>query len=168
MIEVWENSIINRLKAKIENVHVQSFPDNPESFQHTHAKCTLLVQYKGSNYSVEQTFENDPVSQDRESRFAIYIITKNLSRLKGHYGNYTYLDEVKRALTGFKIHGNARMTPVEDSFLDNIKGTWWYAILFKFKTTSVGVYETEELPVLTKQTYKGPLGDTEVIKEEQV
>src|SRR5574344_326277 len=123
-----ENKIVEKLKAKLPDLLVDSFPEKPQDFVFTHPKGAVLVHYQGSNYgNIEST---DIVFQDKKMEYAITLVTRNL-RTKNS-GAYAILEQVKSILTGFRLDGYSKMYPTKEGFLSENNGIWQYAINFEF------------------------------------
>ena len=130
-----EDAIIAQLSAEIDNVHIQSFPDNPSEFQHVHPNASLLVMYNSSNYSDPISNNQGFLTQDRTPQWVISILTRNLKLAKGQQGSYVFLESIRRALTGFTIPGFSDATimwPTGDRFVTENQGLWQYQITFVF------------------------------------
>ena len=136
-IETIENKIVEKLKSKLTDLHIDSFPEKPQEFTFTHPKGAILVHYQGGNYRNIQAV--DVIVQQKKMEFALTIITRNL-RTKNS-GAYSLLEDVKSILTGFKVDGCSKMYPIKENFLVENNGIWQYAINFELTTPSI---ETEE------------------------
>jgi hypothetical protein len=49
LISQIEQKIIERLKEKIKDLHIEGFPDKPQQFSLIHPKGAILVHYQGEN-----------------------------------------------------------------------------------------------------------------------
>lgn len=135
-IETIENQIVEKLKSKITDLYIASFPDKPQEYTFTHPKGAVLVHYQGGNYGNSQSL--DVISQQKKMEFALTLITRHL---KTNDGAYSLLERVKQILTGFKIDGCSKMYPTKEGFLVENNGIWQYSINFEFTTPSI---ESEE------------------------
>lgn len=135
-IETIEAQIVARLKSKITDLFIDSFPEKPQEYTFTHPKGAILVHYQGGNYGNSQSI--DVVFQQKKMEFALTIITRNL---KKNNGAYLLLEKIKQILTGFKIDGCTKMLPTKEGFLTENNGIWQYTINFELTTPSI---ETEE------------------------
>lgn len=151
-----ENTIISRLKTKIPELLVDSYPDKPEKFfeEFAHPKGAILVHYLGSSMSDSQALNF--ILQDRRADFGIILVTRDLN---SHNGAYTYLDRIREALTGFRIDGCSKIYPTREEFLDEWDGIWQYGMNFSlfFKDSEIQEAD-EELPLfktlsIDKQLY---------------
>jgi len=131
-----ENSVTERLKAKISDLHIEGFPEKPAEFRLVHQKGAILVHYQGGNYSDPKSL--GCIYQDKKLEFSITIIMKHL---RTHEGAYGYLDTVRQILTGFKPENCSKMIPVKEEFISEDSGIWQYSINF---TTTTSVIENIE------------------------
>ena len=135
-IETIENNIIEKLKSKLTDLLIESFPEKPQEFVFTHPKGAILIHYQGGSYGNIQSL--DVIVQNKKMEFALTIVTRNL---RSNSGAYALLEEIKSILTGFKIDGCSKMYPVKEGFLVENNGIWQYTINFELTTPSI---ETEE------------------------
>ena len=135
-IEEIENQIVERLKSKITDLYIASFPDKPQEYTFTHPKGAVLVHYQGGNYGNSQSL--DVIFQQKKMEFALTLITRFL---KTNDGAYSLLERVKQILTGFKIDECSKLYPTKEGFLVENNGIWQYTINFELTTPSI---ETEE------------------------
>jgi len=135
-IETIENKIIEKLKSKLTDLLIESFPEKPQEFIFTHPKGAILIHYQGGSYGSSQSV--DVIFQQKKMEFALTVVTRNL---KTNSGAYSLLEEIKSILTGFKIDGCSKMYPVKEGFLVENNGIWQYTINFELTTPSI---ETEE------------------------
>lgn len=132
LISQIEQKIIERLKEKIKDLHIEGFPDKPQQFSLIHPKGAILVHYQGANYS--QTNSTSSIFQDKKLEFALTVITRNL---RNNDGAYEYLDKVRGILTGYKIDGCSKMHPTKENFLSEDAGIWQYSINFELTATNI-------------------------------
>nr|VFK45781.1 MAG: Gp37 protein [Candidatus Kentron sp. TC] len=141
--------IIERLKDRIPELLVDSFPDNPEGYRLKHPKGALLVRYKGSRYG-----ESRDLGENARDRDMVMEVTIHARGLNGESGAVAYLDRALRALSGRRIAGFSPLVPVEDGFLDQGAGLWRYFIDFSARTLFVAETEAESGPLATKATFE--------------
>jgi len=132
-IETIESQIIEKLKSKLTDLLVDSFPEKPQEFVFTHPKGAILVHYQGGNYSNSESV--GAIFQTKKMEFALTIVTRNL-RTKDACA-YALLEQVKSILTGFQIDGCSKMSPTKEGFLSENNGIWQYSINFEFTTPSI-------------------------------
>ena len=143
---------VERLKARINNCQVESFPDNREKYRFVHPTAALLVRYAGSRYPEDGILSlNSLVAQDRYIMLEVRILTR---RLSGNGG--AFLDAVRTALTGWEGPDCQRAYVVEEEFdrYDDKSITWQHHILFEAKTVHVEIREEEDLPALSSVTLR--------------
>jgi len=127
-----ENEIVERIKSKISDLHIESFPDKPSEFKLTHPTGAILVHYQGGSYSDSKSI--GCIYQDKKLEFSITIVTRNLRSYKG---SYFYLDKVRQILTGFRPISCNKMLPVKEDFISENNGIWQYAINFSLTTPTI-------------------------------
>jgi len=132
-----ENQIIERINSKINDLHIQGFPEKPSEFRLTHPKGAILVHYQGGNYSESKSLGY--MVQDKKLEFSVTVVTKNL---RSHEGSYFYLDKVRQILTGYRPDNCSKMQPIKEDFLSEDNGIWQYSINFSLTTPTIE--ETED------------------------
>lgn len=157
MIEEIENSIIDRLKAKIQGLLVEAFPEKPSEYKLLHPKGALLVSFSGSVFSDPQP--TDVIVQDRKMEFDVTIATRDL---RGHKGAYTFLEAARIALTGYQIAGCSKIYPRREGFISEANKTWQYGIRFALTMPAIEMDEDEQLVLLTKIAAVDDYGGVEV------
>ena len=134
-IEDIEEEIVDKLKADILNIHVQSFPDNASKFQNIHVNGSLLVRYLGSSYSEPEANSRSVLVQGRTHEWEITIIDKSLKLKDAHQGVYNRIEQVRNALSGYTVPSLPDATilyPIRDGFVNSQAGMWQYEIIFSF------------------------------------
>jgi len=131
-IKEIENQIIERIKSRIQDLHIEGFPEKPSEFRLTHPKGAILVHYQGGNYSESKSLGY--MVQDKKLEFSITVITKNL---RSHEGSYFYLDKVRQILTGYRPDNCSKMQPIKEDFISEDNGIWQYSINFSLTTPTI-------------------------------
>lgn len=151
LISDIENAIITRLQDKVTDLIVETFPNNPDDYieyEFVHPIGAVLVYYAGSGYSNTKSISS--IVQDELAKFGMTIMIRNLDLKKGCY---KYLDQVKNALTGYKIDGCKKMYPLKSELLSEKDGIWQYGITFAIsKPSTEEEDESDELPKFTGLT----------------
>lgn len=132
-IESIENKIVEKLKGKITDLFIDSFPEKPQEFVFTHPKGAILIHYQGASYIDIQSV--GIIAQQKKMEFALTIVTRNLR--KKDSSAYALLEEIKSILTGFQIDGCSKMYPTKENFISENNGIWQYAISFELTTPSI-------------------------------
>lgn len=131
-----ENAIIDRLKSQITGLHIQGFAQNADEFAVRHPAGAALVIYGGSTYTAPSSLAT--INQNRKMAFDIILLFKNLRiHNGGHAGAYEYLDDIRAALTGYKITGCSEMYPTREEYIDEEGGIWRYGMTFELLTDNV-------------------------------
>lgn len=140
-----ENDIVAKLQAEIttSGVTIESFPRDPQSKYPLYAKtAAILVRYQGSSYEEPVPNVKKTIVQNRSADWAITVLAKGLT---GHTGVYTYLQQVRQALTGYTVGTTNEATiayssvmyPVRDAFVSEDAGTWEYEMIFRHQLEEV-------------------------------
>lgn len=156
MIREIEASIVARLDAALDKLHVEAFPDKPESFKLTHPAGAVLVAYGREVYSKPRDIAL--VVQDRRIEWDISILTRNL---RSHVGAYDVLDAVRMVLTGWRTEGCSKLIPVRAEFIDQSQGVWTHMLTMSHSIPTVECHEEEDLPVLKRVNTADPFGTTD-------
>ena len=127
-----ENEIIERIKSKIADLHIEGFPEKPSEFRLTHPTGAILVHYQGGSYSDSKSV--GCIYQDKKLEFSITLVTRNL---RNHNGSYFYLDKIRQILTGFRPLVCSKMQPVKEDFISENNGIWQYSINFSLTTPTI-------------------------------
>jgi hypothetical protein len=152
-----EDDIINRLKDKtLQRILVEPYPDNPETYEPTHAVGALLVRYSEGDYG--DTRDTSIVVQDRDMLFEVTLALWSLRSKQG--GVYAYMEAVRLALTGFKPPNcTLKLSPVNEGFVNRSGGLksktrrlWQYQITFRTRTLNIEVAEEDQTPLLKQLT----------------
>jgi hypothetical protein len=131
-LETVEDAIVAKL-AEITNVHVQSWPDNPNDFNHIHPSASLLVRYNGSSYNEPEPNNQKFLTQTRTAQWIVTVIQRSLKLKDGHQGIYALLESVRAKLSGYtpaSLSDASIMWPTGDRFVSEQAGTWLYEMTF--------------------------------------
>ncbi len=139
--EALEQAVIARLQARMPELEVEAFPDDPDEYRLNHPLGALLVRYHGSKFG--PLLDTDLVVQDRSMAVEVTLVFRSLN---GKEGIYAYLEAVRLALAGFKPPAFAKLKPIGEEFLAQGGGEWRYAI--DFATTTTVIEEGEPEPTL--------------------
>lgn len=161
-VPALEAGVCDRLKAKVEGVAIEAFPDNPQTYRLLHPGGALLVQYGGADY--DPPGDTEYVVQRREMLFNVHVVTRSLS---GHQGAYVKVEAVRQALAGHRIPGFTKMRMRRERFVARQEGLWIYAVTVAASTTSVELQDDEEEVLLQRATLLGNYGNSEVPIEQQ-
>lgn len=134
-----EQAIIGKLKADIQGVQIEAYPDKPAEYKLLHARGALLVRYAGSDFS--PPLPTDIVVQNRDVDFDIAVVMRHLT---GHDGIYEMLDRVRESLTGYQPIGCSKMYPVSEKFVSEENGIWQYAVSLRTRTQHVQKFKERQ------------------------
>ncbi len=128
-----EQAIIERLKSQITDVPVEAFPEQPSEYRLRHASGVLLVVYRGAKYAESQSASL--AVQARQQEWDVIVVSRNL---RTHTSAYDLLDQVRTALSGYRVVPTAEvMVPVREAFINEVNGIWQYGITFAFSETFI-------------------------------
>jgi len=127
-----ENQIIERIKSRIPELHIEGYPEKPSEFRLIHSKGAILVHYQGGNYSESNSLGY--IVQDKKLEYSLTVVTRGL---RNNEGSYFYLDKIRQVLTGYKPPNCSKMKPVKDEFISEENGIWQYSINFSLTTPTI-------------------------------
>lgn len=123
MINAIETAIVNRLKAQVTDLPTYAFPDKPEDFKKLpFSKGLILVSYSGSSFS-------EPTNLDAliQERMLEFTLTLQIKDLRSHEGAYTYLEQIRAALSGYSPQNDRRvMYLADEGFIDMVQNVWFW------------------------------------------
>ncbi|MDD2870087.1 Gp37 family protein [Neomegalonema sp.] len=134
-----EAAIVARIAARLPDLHVEAFPDKPESFRMHHPAGAVLVAFGRESHAKPRAL--DLVVQERRIEWDLSILTRNL---RSHVGAYDVLDALRLALTGWRAEGCGKMRPVRAEFVDQKQGVWTYVLTVEHATMTVEVADEED------------------------
>jgi len=165
IITTIEQAVVARLREKLPEILVESYPDEPESYRLQHHLGAILVRYEGSRYGEPQ--DAGRVVQERTILFDIDVVMANLSAAGEAGGVYHYLEGVRLALTGYRPPGcTRRLRPVSDAYIGRRNHTWQYGILFATEAPALEADESSLEPLLKRITAPDNLGQTMEVPRE--
>lgn len=141
-----ENDIVARLKARItdSDITIEGYPADPTQYVRRRKLC-ILVRYNNSEYSEPEPNRAKEINQIRTTSFVITVLSNDVRPLTGYQGVYTFLQQVRQALTGYSpgttsggdvetaLKWATMMYPVTDRFVREDSGEWEYEMIFNFK-----------------------------------
>jgi len=124
MIAEMEKGIVAKLAAKLPDIKVEEFPDDPKNYRLTHPHGAVLVAYGGGRRKNPDVLAG--TSQERRIEYQLTIKTRSL---RSHTGAYAILEGIETALSGEPIEG-ARFYCILDRFEDVSSGVWTYLAVY--------------------------------------
>lgn len=151
-----ENVILAQLQSAIGTIEIAHYPDRPESYRMTHRIGAALVRYEGARY--ERLMDTAAVVQERRLQFEITVLMRDLGWGVGgppdgtSPGAYAMIEQVRAALTGFRVPGCSKMYPLRERFVarDKQGAVWVYAIRFGLATAAVEPSSADNFPLFVK------------------
>jgi len=155
-IATIENAILAQLRLAIGTIEIAHYPDRPETYRMTHRIGAALVRYEGARYG--QLMDTAAVVQERRLLFEITLMMRDLGWGVGgpadgtSPGAYALIEEVRAALTGFRVSGCSKMYPQRERFVGRDKqgAVWVYAIRFGLTTAAVEPSSPDNFPLFVK------------------
>lgn len=143
------DAVVARLEAKLPQLAVEYFPDNPAEYRLNHPKGALLVSYPGSQFGT--TVDVTYIAQPRTVKLSVTVI---LRQLNGKGGAIDAVDAVRLALVGFRPPDCRKVLVESDQFLDETAGIWKYAVDVSTSTMQVEDADVNTETPLTLVTYE--------------
>lgn len=142
-------AVVARLKAKLPQLAAEYFPDKPAEYRLNHPRGALLVSYPGSTFG--DTVDVEFVAQPRTVKLSVTVVMRQLN---GRGGAVDVVDDVRRALVGWRPPDCGKVKASREAFVDETAGIWQYAV--DFTATAMLVEDADvgtETP-LTVVTYE--------------
>ncbi|ARU23670.1 hypothetical protein RSSE_c3287 [Ralstonia solanacearum] len=143
------DALVQRLKAKLPQLAVEYFPDKPADYRLNHPRGALLVSYLGSQF--DKTVDVTYIAQPRTVKLSVTVI---LRQLHGRGGAVDVVDDVRRALIGWKPPDCRKVWAVSDKFLGETAGLWQYAVDLASQSMLVEDADVGTETPLTQVTYE--------------
>ncbi|WP_369951985.1 Gp37 family protein [Ralstonia syzygii] len=143
------DALVQRLKAKLPQLAVEYFPDKPADYRLNHPRGALLVSYLGSQF--DKTVDVTYIAQPRTVKLSVTVI---LRQLHGRGGAVDVVDDVRRALIGWKPPDCRKVWAVSDKFLGETAGLWQYAVDLATQSMLVEDADVGTETPLTQVTYE--------------
>lgn len=140
---------VARLKLKLPGVAVEYFPEEPGKYRLNHPMGALLLSYAGSRY--QETKDITYVGQPRALRLAITVLMR---QLHGRNGAVETVDNVRRALLGWRPPDCRKAQIAADKYLGETAGIWQYAVDFTAQSMVVEDTEVNTEQPLTQVNYE--------------
>lgn len=143
------DAVLARLKVKLPQLAIEYFPDRPAEYRVNHAVGALLVSYPGSQFG--DTVDVTYIAQPRTVRLTVTVL---LRQLNGRGGAVDVVDDVRRALVGWRPPDSRKVRAISEAFLGETAGIWQYTVDLAAEAMLVEDAEIgAEIP-LTQVTYE--------------
>lgn len=120
-----EQAILDRLKAKVQGVAVNPYPERPAEYTLMHPVGEVLLCYARSEFT--PPLPTDIVVQDQTIVWTASVIMRGLRpRRDGQHVSYTALQAVRGALTGYSAPGCTKLYPLKEALVSEDGGIWRY------------------------------------------
>ncbi len=117
------DAVVDRLKVKLPQLAVEYFPDRPAEYRLNHPRGALLVSYPGSQFG--DTVDVTCIAQPRTVKLSVTVL---LRQLNGRGGAVDVVDDVRRALVGWRPPDCRKVWAVSEKFLGESAGIWQYVV----------------------------------------
>ena len=135
MLDIIENTIIQRLKEEFGEYEIDSFPVGFEEFTYTSPVGCILVRYEDSDMSRQNTV--CAVMSDEEYNFTVFASIRYAQK---HSDCYSFLTKLKTVLNGLLILSK-RLIVSKVTFEAEINGDLWYTYPVKITLPLTDVYK---------------------------
>ncbi len=132
LIAMLEEALIEELNRHIPVwVDIEPWPENTDTFDFANRKGALLIHYAGSRYANPQ---GQSSNQKRAVSFALVLKTRSL---KGEYGAYDVLEDIRQCLQGLSLEGSGPLRMVSDDLVSEAEGVWQWQIIIALPADAV-------------------------------
>lgn len=143
-IMALEQGIVERLRAYITQLAIESFPDDPGAYRLRHQRGALLVGYRGADYGGRLDVEL--VDQERTLSFDIVVLARGLG---SHGGAYEHIEAARFALAGYAVPGFDPIVCRRERFLGHADGVWTFALTVAARTIATEIDDAALSGVIT-------------------
>ncbi|WP_440217248.1 Gp37 family protein [Chromobacterium piscinae] len=119
------DALVARLQARLPGLLVEYFPERPAEYRLNHPAGALLVSYLGSQFAAP--VDAGIVAQPRTLKLSVTVV---LRQLNGRTGAVAVLDDVRRALVGYRLPDCRALQAAGERFLGQNSNLWQYATDF--------------------------------------
>lgn len=150
--------ILESVRSRLQNLNpdlvVEFFPDSPDEYRLNHPKGSLLISYPGGMFG--ESLDSGIVVQDRAVRIGITTVFRQLN---GRDGAVHRLDLLRLHLVGFQPDHCGKLRAIQEKFLQEKTGVWYYITLFEAHSMQVEDTEQQNGPLATQLNYYDPLDE---------
>ncbi|UTH73976.1 Gp37 family protein [Chromobacterium sp. IIBBL 290-4] len=143
------DALAARLQARLPSLAVEYFPERPAEYRLNHPAGALLVSYLGSQFAAP--VDAGIVAQPRTVKLSVTVV---LRQLNGRTGAVAVLDDVRRALVGYRLPDCRKLQAAGERFLGQTAGLWQYAVDFTALAMQVEEDDTADSPVLSQVNHE--------------
>lgn len=121
-IDYIERNLVEGLLAQIDDMSIESYPDDPRSFNLSHPRGAVLVKYQGHNNSKPNGFQ-----QLRTYNYSLFILIRSR---RGNDGAYQVIEKIEEEILPSIIIDNTRFISLGANELefDLEDGVWYYEL----------------------------------------
>jgi hypothetical protein len=144
-------TVKGRLTEFNPDLAVEFFPDDPNGYRLNHPKGALLIAYPGGSFG--ESLDIGVIAQDRSVRIAVTTVFRQLN---GRDGAVARLDLLRAHLVGFAPAHCSKLRAVQERFLQEKTGVWYYVTLFEADSMQIEDATPETGPLYTAIDYYAP------------
>jgi len=135
------------LEQALPDLAVELFPQRPAEYRLNHPVGAVLLGYPGSVHKAPRAL--GMVAQERKVRFGCTLVAR---QVWGSLGAVALLDSLRQALVGWAPPDCEAITALDDKFLTEEAGVWWYASDFEAQSLTLEDREPDSGPRLIHTT----------------
>lgn len=135
------------LEQALPDLAVELFPPRPAEYRLNHPVGAVLLGYPGSRHQGPRPL--GMVAQERAVRFGCTLVAR---QIWGSLGAVALLDRLRAALVGWAPPDCDGIYALDDKFLTEDAGVWWYASDFEAQTMTIEDREPDSGPRLIHTT----------------
>ncbi|NBB09340.1 Gp37 family protein [Pseudomonas sp. SLFW] len=146
------NALTARLRDALGNeLGVELFPEQPDTYRLNHAVGAVLVAYGKSTFSAPEA--TDAVFQARHLVFRLTVVVRQLN---GNDGAVGYLDRIRECLSGwYPPHCDSACRPLHEHFIGQALGLWQYCLDIGVRATQLQAMTPAHGALLTRSDFEG-------------
>ncbi|WP_047257741.1 Gp37 family protein [Chromobacterium subtsugae] len=143
------DAMVARLAARLPGLLVEYFPERPSEYRLNHPAGALLISYLSSQFGAP--VDAGAVVQPRTLKLSVTVV---LRQLNGRTGAVAVLDDVRRALVGYRLPDCRKLQAAGERFLGQSAGLWQYAADFTALAMQVEDADSDADPRLTQVNHE--------------
>ncbi|AXE34011.1 Gp37 family protein [Chromobacterium phragmitis] len=143
------DALVARLQARLPGLLVEYFPERPAEYRLNHPAGALLVSYLGSQFAAP--VDAGIVAQPRTLKLSVTVV---LRQLNGRTGAVAVLDDVRRALVGYRLPDCRKLQATAERFLGQTSGLWQYAVDLATQGMQIEEDDAADSPILTQVNHE--------------
>lgn len=135
MIEIIENTILNKLRENFEEYEIDGFPVDFDNYVITSPVGALLLRYE--NHKNSQQTAIWAVNSNKTYTFTLFAAARYLKKHTEAYGFNTQIEKVLNGLTIL----NKKLVVTEGDFETELSGDLWYSFTLQITLPLIDEYK---------------------------